>query len=212
VKKQQTLLWDSLHLLVLASFAIAQPLYDLLGSNAEFFVAHRSDPPDLITLTGLVSLGIPLGLIFVRGIAGAIHRRLGGLIQSLAVTALTTLILLPPLKQLENLSGDTQIGLAGGIGIAFILFYWRFHLVRQYLSFLSPAALIFPLLFLFHSPVSKLLSAPEQVDSTLPVIGKKAPIVILLLDELPTFSLLGEQRRINPARYPHFAALAKEAY
>ena len=31
---------ESIHLFVLWSFAVAQPLYDLIGGNAEFLVAH----------------------------------------------------------------------------------------------------------------------------------------------------------------------------
>ena len=38
----------ALHLFALCGFAIAQPLLELLARHAELFVAHRSEPIDII--------------------------------------------------------------------------------------------------------------------------------------------------------------------
>src|SRR5712692_5826078 len=53
----------ALHVATLAGFAFAQPLYDLLGRGAEFFVAHRCGPSDLLLMVGAVSLLLPAVLI-----------------------------------------------------------------------------------------------------------------------------------------------------
>ena len=53
----------SLHVLVLFSIALAQPLFSLLSRYAEFFVARQTEPVDLILLTLIVCLGLPLLLI-----------------------------------------------------------------------------------------------------------------------------------------------------
>jgi hypothetical protein len=37
------------------------------------------------------------------------------------------------------------------------------------------------------------------------------PVVVAIFDELPTTSLLDERRRIDPNRYPNFAAFAEHA-
>jgi hypothetical protein len=47
VSQKSDFLADALHIFVLCSFALAQPLFDLLARSAEFFVAHRSQPLDI---------------------------------------------------------------------------------------------------------------------------------------------------------------------
>ena len=39
-----------LHLFTLAAFAFAQPLYDLLGKNAEFFPVRNNEVADILAL------------------------------------------------------------------------------------------------------------------------------------------------------------------
>lgn len=48
--------WRALHILVLTSFAIAQPLFSVLGDGPEFFVAHDSATADVLIL----ALGVVL--------------------------------------------------------------------------------------------------------------------------------------------------------
>src|ERR671936_3185977 len=55
-----------LHLLALCSFAVAQPLFDLLGKNPEFFVAHDSTRGDIVLFALALALGIPLLLLAVE--------------------------------------------------------------------------------------------------------------------------------------------------
>ncbi len=50
------------HLFALSGFAVAQPLFDLLGRQAEFFIAHDVQPIDLILMTLALSLALPLTL------------------------------------------------------------------------------------------------------------------------------------------------------
>jgi len=38
------------HVVVLCAFAVAQPLFDLLGSNPTFFVAHEAGGAELVVL------------------------------------------------------------------------------------------------------------------------------------------------------------------
>jgi hypothetical protein len=39
-----------LHLFTLSTFAVAQPLFDILARHAEFFALRQSQPIDLFTL------------------------------------------------------------------------------------------------------------------------------------------------------------------
>ena len=54
---------DSLHLIALCGLAIAQPLYDLAGHNAEFLVAHRADRRAIVALVLVLSAAVPAALI-----------------------------------------------------------------------------------------------------------------------------------------------------
>lgn len=66
-----------LHLSVLGALAVAQPLFELLGDNAEFFAARRSPGADIVVWAlGLLVLPPLVGLA-VEAAAGAVDRRLG---------------------------------------------------------------------------------------------------------------------------------------
>ena len=47
-RRQGRRCWDFAHLAVLWAFALAQPLFNLLGKNPEFFAARGAPPFDVI--------------------------------------------------------------------------------------------------------------------------------------------------------------------
>ena len=49
----------ALHVLVLASLALAQPLFDLLSQYATFLVAHQAGPLEVLLLVFLLTFLIP---------------------------------------------------------------------------------------------------------------------------------------------------------
>ena len=53
-------LWHFANLAVLWTFAVAQPLFDLLGDNPEFFAARGSSGFDIISFSVLLVLLPPL--------------------------------------------------------------------------------------------------------------------------------------------------------
>ena len=56
-----------IHLAALWSLVVAQPVYDVLRQNGEFFVAHRTSRVDLLLFVGVVSLVLPaLAMLAVR--------------------------------------------------------------------------------------------------------------------------------------------------
>ena len=78
--------------------------------------------------------------------------------------------------------------------------------MRSFLSVLSPAPLVFLVLFLFFSPVNKLTLAGEASAKSIGGIAR-VPVVMVLFDELPSTSLLDDRRRIDAERFPAFAEL-----
>jgi hypothetical protein len=203
---------DALHVFVLCSFAVAQPLYDLLGRNAEFFVAHRSTPIDLVLFVLVLSFGLPLGFILAEAAAGLLNRGLRKGLHTLVVVILITIFLLPLLKRIETLPSLVVVSLCALLGFAFGVGYIRFHPFRLFLTVLSPAILIFPAFFLLGSPASKILRPLQAIASTVTGGRDRPPIVMVIFDEFSSISLMDENRQIDAARYPNFAALARDAY
>src|SRR4051794_13963774 len=66
-------LWDYAHLAVLSAFALAQPIFNLLGKNPEFFAARGSPPVDIITFGLFVVLLPPAILLGIELLGGLIH-------------------------------------------------------------------------------------------------------------------------------------------
>ena len=209
---------ESLHIFVLWSFAVAQPLFDLLSSNAEFFVARRSEPSDIMLLILLAGVLPPACLVLMMGIL----RWLGRWVPvfqtfqrwavNLLLTVLTAAIVLPALSRLGVSSGGTAF-VAGAALIAFLatLSYRHFPAVRTFVSMLSPALLLFPGIFVFASPVFHIIFPGQAPLSSNVKVASTTPVVMVIFDELPVTALMDEQRQIDAVRYPHFAALAETA-
>ena len=213
----QTAWADSLHLGVLVSFAVAQPVFDLLARQAEFFAARRAAPIDIVLLVGCLSLALPALLIGAEGLSGWCWHRLRAGLHTLLVAGLSSLISLHALNMLNTWAGPN--GLPGlllvlsalGLGGTAAVSYRRYAPVRQFVTLLTPAMLIFPGLFVLASPVTSLLFPPTASRLGPVAIPAPAPIIMLVFDEFPLTALLDEQQQIDPVRYPHFATLAREA-
>ena len=68
-------LWDYAHLAALSSFAVAQPLFDLLRKSPEFFAARGAPAFDVVSFAvALVALP-PALLLAVELLAGLVDRR-----------------------------------------------------------------------------------------------------------------------------------------
>lgn len=199
-----------LHLAVLSAFALAQPLFNLLGKNPEFFAARGAPGFDIVSFAVLLVVVPPLVLVLVEVLLGLIHPRAGQVAHLLFVAIGFALILLQALKKaMEGSSDGLLIGLAVALGLALAALYSRAEPLRSFVSVLSPAPLVFLFLFLVISPVSKVAFA-SQADAKSVGGVSRTNVVVVLFDELPDISLQTRDRRIDPVRYPHFADLAKD--
>jgi len=198
------------HLLVLSAFALAQPLYDLLSRNAEFFAVRGSTRLDILAFALAILLVPPVALFVVEALAAVAGARVWHFVHLLFVGALLAVIVLEGAKRVIDQSGAWLLVVAGFLGAGLAAAYWRLPPVRSLLTFLVPAPLAFILLFLFHSPVSKLVLVHEvQAESV--AVEARTPVVFVVFDELSTVSLLDARGRIDTKRFPNFAALARDA-
>jgi hypothetical protein len=124
------------------------------------------------------------------------------------VGGLTALLALHLVKDVS--AGKAPLVLAAALGIAGAVLYARVEPVRSFLSVLSPAPLVFVVIFLFISPVHELVVGGGGDAKAAPA-SATTPIVMVLFDELPLTSLLSEPGKIDAQRYPNFAALARDS-
>jgi hypothetical protein len=203
-------LWSLLNLGVLWTFAVAQPLFSLLKDNPEFFAARGSSGGDVISFSVLLVVLPPLLLLAIELLLGLLGRRVRQGVHVAFIAVLVALIAAQALKKAFDASDVVLIVLAVGIGVAIAALWARAEPLRSFLNVLSPAPLVFLALFLFTAPISK-LAFPEEANAR--TIGgvTRTPIVVVLLDELPSLSLIDDHGQIDAKRFPGFAELADHA-
>ena len=67
-------------IVLLASLAFAQPLFNLLGSQAEFLVAHGFDALELVTFALSLGILLPMGIALLPGLAARVEKSLGRMV------------------------------------------------------------------------------------------------------------------------------------
>jgi len=193
-----------LHLLVLWSFAVAQPLFDLLGRNGEFFAARGSTRWDAVLFALVLTLVPPAALLAVEAVT---PRGARGIVHLVFVAGLVGLFVLQAVRGADT-PGWLLVAFAGAIGAGAALLYARVPGVRTVVTVLAPVPVLFVGLFLLHSDVSRL--SFSGTDKALAAeASPKAPAILVVFDELPLNSLLDVHGRIDATRFPNFAALAR---
>ena len=101
--------------------------------------------------------------------------------------------------------------LAGGLCLVALL---RSQLIAGLAKTGAWAGVISPVLFLLDPGVSLVYSGSRGADEPLPALSSAEthpPVVLVIFDELPLWTLVGQDGRINRFRYPNFSRLAEQA-
>jgi hypothetical protein len=201
-----------LHLLALWSFAIAQPLLHVLARAPDFFVARQLRPAEILGLLLALIAGPPLLLwASVRCVAFGSPRAAAAL-QLFWIAVLAALVPLPALGRLEWLPPVLALGLALLCGIGFALATLHSEQLRSAVSLLALSPLVFAVVFLTEPRIASLVAPRRGADADPgPSVESETPIVLVVLDELPTDSLLDAEGAIDRVRYPNFARLARDS-
>ena len=200
----------ALHLTALWSFGFVQPLFDLLSHNADFFIARGNTAGDILRFALALVVAPPVLLLALEALAAAASRRLRRWLHLAFVAVLSGAFALELLKGPLPARSAVLLPVAAAAGLAFAASYARAPSVRSFVTVLGPAPLIFLALFLVFSPVSELLR-PEARAQAATGPPARTPVVLVIFDELPTISLMAGDGRIDAARYPSFARLARES-
>jgi hypothetical protein len=198
-----------LHLAGLSGLAVAQPLFDLLSRNAEFFAVRGSSRWDIV-LFALGAVILPaLAFLVLEALAGLADARAATAVHLTAIGLFVSVIVLQAIRGADA-SSTVLVVVAVASGLAAAILYTRARVARMLVSVLGLAPLVFVGLFLFASPVTRLIfaSPPKPLLSE---VSSNAPVVIVQLDEFPTVSLMDASGEIDAVRYPNFARLARDA-
>ncbi len=200
----------ALHLGGLWALAFVQPMFELLGDSAQFFVARGHTTFDILVFALGYGLVPPLAAAGAVWAVGRIRPELGWFLHLAFIGLLVAAFVLPPLG--DALSGSVvAVGVALLLGIGAVVLYVRAAGVRAFLTVLSPAPLVFLVLFLFFSPVSDLVMPGEASGSVAGPARSSTPIVHIVLDELPVSTLTGPDGRIDAELFPNLARFAADA-
>jgi hypothetical protein len=193
----------------LSGVAISQPALSMLGENPEFFIFHEASIWDALALA-LILACVPALLLW--GVTELVRRAsqvagewsflasIGGL-ASLAVVGLGT--------RLIGVGGAALVVVALGVGTFFAIAFRRLAPVRSWSVYLAAVIPLALLLFVLGSPSGEVLRATGERDAVNST-GEHPSVVVLLLDELPTASLLTTDGSISTTRTPNLAALTDE--
>jgi len=198
---------------VLFVLAVAQPLLELLGSNAEFFLARSSPALDILLLAVGITVIVPtvlgLFLVWIRRLNETLGKLLHGAVIAflIGVFALQVMELTP----LSRLSPWLELVLALLVGLGGAAAFYRIEVVRGGMRFASIAPVVVLGLFVFASSVSQLIfGAPAVAQLAEVAVADPAPVVFVVFDEMPVASLMDAKGDIQENVYPSFARLAAD--
>ena len=200
-----------LHVWVLSAFALAQPIYDVLRNSAEFFVAHEADRLDLILFTLILSAILPGILAGVIAALGRVNARAGQAAMLVTVAAFSAVLAMQGLRAAGGFPSVTTFAVAAAAAVAAAWLYARFDGLRQVLTLLSPAIVIFPVLFLLHGNMRALMRQSSEGALGGVEMRGDTPVVMVVFDQLPLVSLMGDADQIDATAFPSFAALQGDA-
>ena len=197
-----------LELVGLSGLVVASPILQVFEDGAEVFVAYRASRLEIVLFGLALVVLVPAVLFALELLAGLLGERWRRLAHAGAVALLLSALVLQVAKTETHLRRRPLLALAVGLAIVGGFAVWRWQAPRLFLRFLSIAAAVFLLTFLFASPVTTLVVPSRSAAAADVAVGNPAPVVWVVFDEFPEVSLLDGDNQIDAGLYPNLAALA----
>jgi Sulfatase len=193
--------------LVLAvALAVSHPVLDLLSRNLAFFTAHQTVPLDVLGLALLLTFVLPLLVALPVVILMWLSPRVAVIAYGIILGLLAAAAALPFVERFITAPWlVVAVALAvGGLVVAACL---RIQSLQTLLRWGAIVPGIVLAMFVFASPASGLVIAPDTAVQETSGVGNPVPVVLLVLDELPVQTLMDTEGNIDSTRYPGFASL-----
>jgi hypothetical protein len=203
-----SLLVGSGHLAALWALAFAEPLFDLLGRNPDFFVARGNGAADILVFSFVFTLAPPLAMLAIEALANRIARELRWAIHLSFFALLAAAIALQVYKEVADGPAGVLIVLALATGALAAAGYARTRFLRGVADVLIPAPAVVLAVFLLFSDVSELVLPQSEAKAAQVEIRSLTPVIEVIFDEFPEGTLMDPKGRIDASRFPAFAELA----
>jgi hypothetical protein len=206
------LLLGGLHLGALWAFAFVQPLLDLLGKNADFWVARSNTSGDILIFSIAFTLLPPLVMLLVEALVKLVSDRAYQVLHLTLVTLIAAVFFVQVEKRIFSGPAFLMIVIALALGGLIAYGLYKRGFVKQLLDILTPAPIVFLVLFIFFSDTNKLIFPAKDASALGVKVNSSTPVVMVVFDELPTATLMdGSGRQINKRLFPGFASLANQS-
>ena len=192
------------------SLVVAQPIYDVLRQNGEFFVAHRASRLDLLLLVATISLAVPALLaLVVRGVS-ALSITAGRVLHLVLVGTLASAFASQALARVLSIGLAAHVAAVVAVAVLAAWAYARAAPARLAVSVLGLFVPVSAGTFLLHPDMAPFVwpTDPSR-DAAAPVPAGAPPIVMVVFDQFPVSSLMRPDGAIDASRYPAFAGLAE---
>jgi hypothetical protein len=203
------LLLGGAHLGALWAFAFVQPLLDLLGKNADFWVARSNTAGDILIFSIGFTLLPPLIALVVEAVVKIVSDNAYRVLHLVLVGLLFAVFALQIEKRIFQGPAGLMIVIALALGALFAWGLYKRGFVKQLLDVLTPAPIVFLVLFIFFSNTHKLIFPAANANALGVNVPGKTPVVEVVFDEFPTATIMDSTgKRIDAKRFPGFAKLA----
>lgn len=200
----------TLHVVAIWTIAVVQPVLDLLGSNAEFFVARSHSGSDILLMTAALILIPALILGVIEFVAERFGRQVGWITHLVLLFLLATLTFTPILA--GALGGSSFAIVLGAVaGFVATSLYAKHEAAQFTVSILSVAPAVVAVYFLIVSPASSIVFSQEADVDGSSLAKNPIPVVFVVFDEFPTATLSTAAGTIDDERFPTFAKFAEDA-
>ncbi len=196
-----------LHLACFWTLAGALPLLDVVSRSPDFLDIFGLGRVEITVLILAICWG-PIALSSL--VLWAVPVRWRPWLDRCLVAGLGAAAVLPLLNRLWVGSGWGVLLAAVVVGALLAVLLARMRELRRFVETIGGLALAAPVYFLFLTPLSTLVLPPPPPEPATASPGVDASVVVVVLDELPTVSLLDGDFGIDARFYPNFARLARE--
>ncbi|MCH7789094.1 MAG: sulfatase-like hydrolase/transferase, partial [Acidobacteria bacterium] len=200
-------------LLGLTGLAITQPLLNTLSSSPATFEFYSFESGDIVVFALLLAFVPPVVLWSIETAAHFINKPLGVWVHLAFSGALFTLFVQQLLIQigLDAAVLAWLMSIAAGMGIVLALL--RSSAVSSWLALMGVLPVVTVLLFLFSAPIVDLVNPPDRQEVVAAPERSEPPpsVIMILLDELATQSIMNSDEEIDATRFPNLAEFAADA-
>lgn len=207
----------ALEIAALSAFVFARPVLASFGAAPEVFIAESAGRVDIVAFA-LAVLALPVVAAVVVGVA--VRRAVPGWRMRLHVVALGALAALAGWQVVVELSRPPLVMLAmigSVVGVGAAIWRMRSAVPGTFLRYGALVGVVFLGQFAVGSPAAGLIwrtSEADQPDADVVAALRASgapPVVLVILDEMPTATLLDGDGSIDASLFPSFARLASDS-